>query len=90
MAKTFIKVFKFEISNFTCSKHEGIKNKHFLESEMELQSPEEISLLLNEFAERHDIIDVKVTSAVTDRHNNGRADKVYLYYTILFRESENE
>lgn len=46
----------------------------------------QVSALINKFCEKHDVVDIKVSTVVQKRHNNGGFDGVELWYTILYQK----
>ena len=40
---------------------------------------------LNEFIDGCDVIDIKMTTFTSNRHNNGGTDEVWALYTIMYK-----
>ena len=48
----------------------------------------QVTDLINKFCREHDVVDIKVSTVVPKRHNNGGFDLVELWHTILYREGD--
>jgi hypothetical protein len=45
---------------------------------------------LNEFMEDKEVIDIKTNTFTSYRHNNGGYDEVFIVYTIMYNEKQEE
>lgn len=44
-----------------------------------------IDVELNEFIDGCDVVDIKMTTFTSERHNNGGTDEVWALYTIMYK-----
>lgn len=82
-----IKVFRFEVSNFTStmSKKEVCERTYSLEVSERLATTEYIEDTINEFIKGKEVIDIKTDVIHTEYHNNGRSNTMHMIYTIMYK-----
>lgn len=85
MREVKVKVFKFLVSNWTSIVRADM-DRNFDRGRAELATPEEIERTVNDFLSDREIISVTVNSVDVNYHNNGRGNKIELWYNIVYSE----
>lgn len=96
---TKVKTFEFRVSNWLgresavwldaaiLKKQADYNKKHkSLTDPNHIFSPAEMDKVVNDFITDKDVIDIKVSNYIYDRHNNGYCDSVVEVYTVLYKE----
>lgn len=79
-----IKIFNFEISNF--SKGNDLKSAYALDASKRIYTYDQIQKIVNDFLDsiNGQFISITPVPVTTHQHNNGRSDTVYMNYTIVY------
>lgn len=83
-----IKVFKFEVTNFTTTYDAEDKrkaNQHQIDAMNRIYEPEEIEDIINDAIKGLNVVDIKVNVLHTAYHNNGRSNTMHMVYTIMYQ-----
>lgn len=72
-----VKIFEYDATDFGWE-NDGRGNPDFYRSENAEKT-------LNKFCETHNVIDIKVNTYISHRHNNGGVDLVKIIYTVLYK-----
>lgn len=80
-----VKIFKFEVSNASSSPLSDDERKDwFKKAQKKLVTAEHIEETINSFIKDKSVQDIKVNNVDEKYHNNGRANTVFLVYTIIY------
>jgi hypothetical protein len=80
-----IKVFKFKVSNYGYMESAEYKSKLGKEYR-DINDELVIEGTVNNFIKDKKVIDIKTNNVEVSYHNNGHANLVELYYTIIYEE----
>lgn len=81
-----IKVFRFEVSNWTSSPmSRDVGSERFKTSQDELISEEVIENTINKFINGKLVESISVNTIDIEYHNNGRGNTIHLIYTISYK-----
>lgn len=83
-----IKVFKFEVTNFTTTYNAEDRrkaNQYQIDAMNRIYEPEEIEDIINDAIKGLNVVDIKVNVLHTDYHNNGRSNTMHMVYTIMYQ-----
>lgn len=84
-----IKTFEFEVSNAASSPiGDDDKSTAWYNRKIAmLKHPEDIDNCINSWIKKNHpfIEDIKIVPVDVDYHNNGRGNKIHLFYTIIYR-----
>lgn len=85
-----IKVFKFQVSNWTSSPCESdVNSNRYFNARSRLFSPNSIETTINNWIDdnpTYQIKDIKISTVDVEYHNNGRGNTVELWYTITYEK----
>ena len=79
-----IKTFIFLTSNYGYMASDSFNDRtkwRFID----IDSPNDIDNVINNFVINKNIIDIKINSIIVSNHNNGGSNKVQTTYTILYK-----
>lgn len=80
-----VKIFRFEVSNSSSNPLSGDEKKSgFEKAQKRLVTMEHIEKTINSFVKDKSVHDIKINNIDEKYHNNGRANTIFLVYTIIY------